>query len=336
MPIGRNFDGTMAWIFTVTVHIVQQTQLIYPLHRRPTPQCHASSIVETDQGLVAAWFGGRREGHASVGIWIARYIDDCWSEPVEVADGLSGGRQYPCWNPVLFQPRNGPLMLFYLIGPSPRNWWSMMITSSDHGDSWSAPRLLPEGIFGPIKNKPIQLADGTLLCPTSDEANGWQVYMSLTTDLGDTWEKVGPLNDLNAFAAIQPTLLTHPNGIVQALCRTRQKVITEIQSVDNGKSWSPMLKTELPNPNSGIDGVTLVNGQHLLVYNDTDKGRSPLNVAVSEDGKQWRGVEVLEQGRGEFSYPAVIQAADGRIHITYTYRRKAIKHVVLELDEINR
>lgn len=318
----------------MTEHSIQQAQLIYPLDNRPTPQCHASSIAETDRGLVAAWFGGEREGHACVGIWIARHLNGSWCEPEEVTNGLSGETRYPCWNPVLFQSENGPLMLFYLIGPSPRDWWSMLITSSDGGESWSAPRKLPEGIFGPIKNKPIQLADGTLLCPTSEEANGWQVYMSLTRDLGSTWEKVGPLNDLNEFAAIQPTLLTYPNGTIQALCRSRQGVITEIRSDDDGKNWSPMLKTDLPNPNSGIDGVTLATGQQLLVYNNTVTGRSPLNVAVSVDGKAWHSVVALERARGEFSYPAVIQSTDGKIHITYTARRQSIKHVVLEPDQL--
>jgi predicted neuraminidase len=312
---------------------VQQSRLIYPLDHAPTPQCHASSIAETSHGLVAAWFGGPREGHAEVGIWVARYGNNCWSEPLEVARGLWGKTQYPCWNPVLFQSEDGPLLLFYLIGPSPRAWWSMLITSSDGGDSWSSPRKLPDGIYGPIKNKPVQLADGTLLCPTSEEENGWQVYMSLTRDLGDTWEKVGPLNDLHMFAAIQPTLLTDPNGSIRALCRSKQGVITEIRSADGGLTWSPMMSTGLPNPDSGIDGVTLADGQQLLVYNHTAKGRSPLNVAVFTEDEGWRSVLTLETEKGEFSYPAVIQSADGRIHITYTYRRKSIKHVVLESNQ---
>jgi predicted neuraminidase len=318
----------------VTHQSIQQAQLIYPLDRRPTPQCHASTIAETSRGLVAAWFGGEREGHAGVGIWLARILDGQWSEPVQVARGLSGPKQYPCWNPVLFQPANGPLMLFYLVGPSPRAWWSMLITSRDCGESWSEPRRLPKGIYGPIKNKPIQLPDDSLLCPTSEEEKGWQVFMSMTSDLGDSWEKVGPLNDLNVFAAIQPTLLTYPGGIIQALCRSRQGVITEIRSSDNGKTWSQMLKTDLPNPNSGIDGVTLASGQQLLVYNHTVTGRSPLSVAVSNDGKQWRHVVTLEQTRGEFSYPAVIQSADGGVNITYTYRRQSVKHVVLQFENV--
>jgi predicted neuraminidase len=111
-------------------------------------------------------------------------------------------------------------------------------------------------------------------------------------------------------------LLTYPGDGIRALCRSKQGVITEIRSADGGMTWSSMMNTGLPNPNSGIDGVTLANGQQLLVYNHTAKGRSPLNFAVFTEDEGWRSVLTLEQGSGEFSHPAVIQSADGRIHIT--------------------
>ena len=91
-----------------------------------------------------------------------------------------------------------------------------------------------------------------------------------------------------------------------------------------------MRATVLPNPNSGTDAVTLEDGRHLLVYNHTPKGRTPLNVAVSDDGKAWKAGPVLEAEPGEYSYPAVIQASDGLVHVTYTWRRRRIKHVVLD------
>ena len=96
------------------------------------------------------------------------------------------------------------------------------------------------------------------------------------------------------------------------------------------------MRTRIPNPNAGTDAVTLEDGRHLLVYNHTHRGidfpsgRNMLNVAISDDGRSWRPLMTLERAEGEYSYPAVIQSSDGLVHITYTYRRESIKHVVVD------
>jgi predicted neuraminidase len=295
------------------------------------PSCHASTIVETTGGLVAAWFGGSDEGNDDVGIWLARHDGARWSAPVEVANGIdTDGRRYPCWNPVLHAPGDGSLVLFYKVGPSPSRWWGLLKRSRDAGKSWEAFEHLPLGVFGPIRNKPVRLPDGSLLCGSSTEHDGWQIQMERGTDNLRSWSKTGPLNDGSKLGLIQPTILTHPRGRLQILCRSRQQRIAEAWSEDQGRTWTAPVLTDLPNPNSGIDGVTLADGGHLLVYNHTGRGRSPLNVAVSSDGKKWQGALVLEEERGEFSYPAVIQSQDRLIHITYTWNRKRIRHVVID------
>lgn len=319
------------------------SELIYPLDDTPTPQCHASTIVDTPSGLVAAWFGGTREKHQDVGIWVSRQSDGMWSEPVEVVDGSEGEEtEYPCWNPVLFQPATGRLMLFYKVGPSPREWWGMVMTSADGGETWSEPRRLGRSdwlgepntrLIGPVKNKPVELPDGTILCPSSSEHNEWRVHFERSSDGGETWEVIGPIHDGKTFGAIQPSVLTHPDGRMQVLCRSRQNVIAQSWSTDGGATWSPMSGTELPNPSAGTDAVTLRDGRQLLVYNHTTRrtgGRNMLNVAVSGNGTDWTPMLTLENSDGEYSYPAVIQGRDGMVHVTYTYRRRSVKHVVLD------
>ena len=298
----------------------------------PFPECHASTIVETEGGLAAAWFGGTHEKHPDVGIWVSRHVGGRWTMPVEVANGVeSATTRYPCWNPVLFQPRTGPLVLFYKVGPSPREWWGMLMTSADGGKTWSKPRRLPKNILGPIKNKPIQLPKGDILSPTSTEHDGWRVHFERTRDMGKSWEATPPINDGKQIEAIQPSILVHPGGRLQALGRTRQGKVFEVWSDDNGETWGAMTLTSLPNPSAGTDAVTLKGGRHVLVYNPTTRGRSPLQVAVSKDGKNWETGLVLEDDPGkEFSYPAVIQTKDGLVHITYTWHRKRIKHAVVD------
>lgn len=325
-------------------------ELIYPLDDKPTPQCHASTIVETPSGMVVAFFAGTHEKHPDVGIRVARLVDGKWTRPVEVANGVeSPSVRYPTWNPVLFLPESGPLMLFYKVGPDPRTWWGMMMTSVDDGKTWSQPVKLGEDdkvghLLGPVKNKPVQLEDGTIICPSSTEERledgelRWKVHFELTRDLGKTWEVVGPVNDGVTFDAIQPSILFYPGGRMQALCRTREDVVAQTWSDDQGRTWSEMTATTLPNPNSGTDAVTLRDGRQLLVYNHTTKAgdepkdRNMLNVALSDDGVNWTPVMTLENEpiRAGYSYPAVIQGSDGLVHITYTYARESVKYVVID------
>lgn len=301
----------------------------------PFPECHASTLVETTNGLTVAWFGGSKEGNRDVCIWVSRLETNAWTAPAKVASGAVGTQHCePTWNPVLFQPRNGSLFLFYKVGPSPETWKGMYKTSEDCGKTWSACHALPDGILGPIKNKPVQLANGDIVSPSSIEGpHGWQVHFELSKDSCKTWTATPPLNDGKKIGAIQPSILCQQNGSLLALGRTKQKRIFQITSADKGQTWSPMSLTSLPNPNSGIDAVTLRDGRFLLVYNHSTKRRSPLNVAISKDGKVWQAALVLEdddKAPNGFAYPAVIQTTDGLVHITYTWKRLRIKHIVMD------
>jgi predicted neuraminidase len=313
---------------------VLETEFIYDTG--PYPSVHATTIVETPTGLVSAWFGGTAERNPDVCIWVSRLVDGKWTESVETANGVQpDGTRHPTWNPVLFQPRGAPLMLFYKVGPSPSTWWGELKTSSDGGKTWSAAQKLPKGIFGPIKNKPVQLPNGDILCPTSNETDTkpseWAIYFERTTDLGKTWERTKLLHDGLVVSAIQPSILFLGGDKLQAVGRTRQGKVFQISSDDAGRTWGEISLTELPNPNSGTDAVTIKDARHLLIYNHTAKGRSPLNLAVSKDGKVWEAALVLEdEPKREFSYPAIIQTSDGLVHITYTWKRQKAKHVVID------
>jgi predicted neuraminidase len=336
-------------LFVITVLLLNQSvfgQTITPTLQRewiyeqaPFPECHASTLAETPQGLVTAWFGGTRERNPDVGIWLSHHLGTQWTVPVEVATGVQAdGKRLPCWNPVLFQVPKGDLLLFYKVGPSPSTWWGMLKRSKDGGKTWSVAERLPDGIAGPIKNKPVLLPSGVLLCPSSSEDNNWRVHFEQTSDWGKTWQKTAPINDGVTDGAIQPSVLFHPGGRLQALCRSQKSgFVWETWSTDGGKTWSPLAKTTLPNPNSGTDAVTLKDGRQVLVYNPVSPEpgkwggpRTPLDVAISDDGKTWKPLARLENEPGEYSYPAVIQTADGLIHITYTWKRQRIRHVVID------
>ena len=306
------------------------------------PESHASTIAQAKEGhLVASWFGGTKERNPDVCIWVSRYIDGKWTPGQNVANGIvNDTTRYATWNPVLYQVPGGELQLYYKVGPNVAGWVGKVITSNDGGITWSAPRDLPEGFLGPVKNKPVLLKDGTLISPSSTEGDGWKVHFEVTKDFGKTWKKIGPINDGKQMHTIQPSVLVYKDGRLQILCRTQERTLGESWSSDNGKTWSPMVKSSLPSTNSGTDAVTLQDGRQLIVYNHVlpndsltrGKGfRTPLNIAVSEDGKTWYAAQVLEDSPiSQYSYPSVIQSKDGMVHIVYTWRRKGIKHVAVD------
>jgi predicted neuraminidase len=309
----------------------------------PFSSAHASTIVETSTGtLLAAWFGGTAEGHDDVEIWLSRKArGDKWSAPVPVTDTPD----MPTWNPVLFQDGD-TTWLFFKIGPSPREWVGGYLISADEGRTWGPVTYLPAGLLGPIRTKPIILADGTWLAGTSVEAGyrgdtpgdapyrSWAVWVERSTDRGRTWSKHGPVTvPGELFGVIQPTLWQTLNGGVRMLMRSTKRIgrIVGSSSQDGGLTWTSGRPTLLPNPNAGIDAVRLRDGRVVLIYNHLQQERSAIHLAVSEDdGQSWSPPQVLEEGEGEYSYPAVIQGADGAIHVTYTWKRTHIRHLILD------
>lgn len=317
---------------------IERMEFVY--QEPPTPECHAATVADLGNGeLLAAWFGGTCEGHLDVGIWTARYSGGRWSRPVETVQRLyRDGVYYQLWNPLLFRHSSGKLFLFYKYGRPFEHWDCAYLTSDDGGRSWSAPHYPGGRLHGPSKNKPVELEDGTIYCPAGGDK------MEYTPDLGKTWKVVRFDNPEKFRGVIQPALLRHGNGVLQALYRTMgEKHLAENWSHDNGRSWSALKMISLPSNNSGFDAVELKDGRFLLVYNhaETPDGRwggkrTPLNVAVSSDGKEWKPALILEDGPGEYSYPSVIQAEDGKIHVICTWNRVRIKHVVLDPAALER
>ncbi|MBP1675840.1 MAG: nanB [Bacteroidetes bacterium] len=333
------------------------------------PQCHSATIAETTQGdLVSAFFGGTREGAPDVCIYVCRKEKGStqWTKPELVADGIiSPTLRKACYNPVLFQMPDGPLFLFYKIGKNVADWTGYVKTSTDGGRTWSKVQPLEAGYLGPIKNKPVWV-DGKIIAPSSTEKGGWKVHFEIAENGGSKTHIVGPLAAENAVMtqdmvdnkgttatdpeggdnskastvqAIQPSILTHKDGRLQILCRSRNGRIATSWSTDKGETWSPLALTNLPNNNSGTDAVTLQDGRQVLIYNaiatppGAKKGiRTPLNIAVSNDGVHWQMVLTLEDSPvSQYSYPSIIQGKDGRIHAVYTWRRQRVKYVEIKL-----
>jgi predicted neuraminidase len=339
-----------------------QSEFIFQPGSAPFPECHASTIVALRGGeLLSAWFGGTKEGAPDVAIWTSRFSNGEWSKPVEVAREPNT----PTWNPVLFHTHDGRLWLYYKAGPNTGSWSGARMWSADEGRTWSASQRLPAGLLGPIRAKPLVLADGTIVSGSSVEAyETWAAWIERSTDNGITWRKMGPITIAETQDKAEPPYPDPPmdspelrakdhgprqfEGIIQpsvvslgvhhlrlyARSRSLAAKIVVADSLDNGLTWSPTHFLDLPNNNSGLDAVALKDGRIVLIFNDTPRGRSPLNLALSRDGEHFRVFATLEQGSGEYSYPAIIQSPNGDLDMTYTWHRTAIKHVHLPLADV--
>ncbi len=174
--------------------------------------------------------------------------------------------------------------------------------------------------------------DGKILLPLYSDGFNFGL-IAISDDDGESWTASLPIvgRGLN-----QPSLIVRNDGTIDAYLRDdgdEPERIMLSHSDDGGYSWTYAQKTDMPNPGASIEVLKLESGNWLLVYNDVDDGRYSLAAALSDDeGKTWRWKASLENIQGaSFSYPSVIQAKDGKIHVTYSYhlsdKEKSIKHV---------
>ena len=308
--------------------------------KAPFPSAHASTIVELKNGdLLSAWFGGSDEGQPDVAIWSARRTAGKWSEPVELVrePGIA------CYNPVLFYSADGKLWLYYKFGPHPSSWSAGRRSSADDGKTWSPGEHLPAGIYGPIRAKPLLLPDGTIVSGTSVESyRTWAAWIERSTDNANTWTRIGPIAappgapSNETYGIIQPSVVRLKDGTLRLYARSTSQIarICVSDSTDAGLHWSAVHTLDLPNPNSGIDAVALNDGRVILVFNNTTKGRTPLDLALSKDGEHFRVFQTLEDAPGEFSYPSMIQDRSGDLQITYTWNRRRIRYARIPLTDI--
>ena len=181
--------------------------------------------------------------------------------------------------------------------------------------------------------KPTVLKSGRILLPLYSDTFSVSL-MAISDDQGASWFASRPLA---GYGNIQPAVLEKRDGALVAYMRENGPVdrIRISESRDHGMTWGRVGATDFLNPGSGLDAVKLKNGNWVIVYNDTVKGRSSLAVSISDDeGKSWKWTRHLEkQDQGQFHYPAVIQGRDGMVHVVYSYfvsAGKSMKHTAID------
>jgi predicted neuraminidase len=237
---------------------------------------------------------------------------------------------------VIFADSTGVLRLLYVtitVGG-----WSgcslNLTTSADEGLTWTPSRRLTLSPFFNIselvKSPPVALADGGWAVPIYNEFIGtFPELLWLRNSAGGFHATKSRI--AGCWVGFQPALATLSSNAALAFLRDRgpQKKIKVARTADAGRTWTSPAALDLPNADSAISALRLTNGQLLLAFNDSRTGRENLRLAVSVDeGRTWTRVATLAAEAGtSFSYPFMIQVGDGHVHLVYTWKGKAVKHV---------
>lgn len=306
---------------------------------------HASTMTLAPNGdLLVTWYGGSYESSDDESLYLARRRKGQrnWDRP----QLLLQNPEQPVGNAVIFTMGDGSVWIIWgrMESTQPmlaHTGWDttrlMYRVSKDSGATWSRDREFPMDTAGWLpRNLAITLRDGTVAVPISDERNNRDLsFLLLTKDRGATWRRSADIPNAQPQGE-QPAVAQRRDGSLLAFLRTSPRLL-QSESMDGGMTWSPAQKSAFLNPDAAISLCALSNGNLLLVWNNTERGRSPLHIARStDDGKTWSEPLMLESNPGEYSYPSVMQTPDGRIHVIYTYRRYSIKHVEFTEDWLTR
>jgi len=297
---------------------------------------HCSTICEAgNHDLICLWYGGTYESADDQALYLSRRAPGSrnWSKP----KALLRNATMPPGNGVVFRDIGNRLCIVWarMEGSRPMRrgggWDRCRLfarTSTDHGETWSEDRpLFDEPVWCVPRNPPVVLKAGTLLLAVEGLQGDVEGSYFLARDGIDApWQRLSFTD-----GGSQPAVIQRGDGTLMALMR-HATWITQVESQDDGRIWTVAVPTRLKNPDSGITMTRLANGHLIVVFNDSQTSRTPLSIARSlDEGKSWEKPLQLESNPGEYSYPCVVQTADEKIHVTYTFRRYAIKHV--ELNE---
>lgn len=283
-------------------------------------------------------------GHVSV-VWPA-ILDNRWESALlryrsaPTAGWTSGP---PPWNEggvILLRPDN----LKEKMEPFARAALASLPPGAAHDEVAQFLERLSDKLYNRLGWMPrahaLRLPGGRLLLPLYSDTFSVGL-VAISDDDGATWRASDPIVSLGG---VQPSLVRKRDGTIVAYMRDNgppaQRVIVAA-SKDEGVTWTRGEDSDIPNPGSSVEVIALRGGAWLMVNNDTEDGRARLSAWLSEDeGKTWPRRRAIENTPGgSYSYPSVIQAADGLIHVTYSHvdpappggkRLEAIKHVAFD------
>jgi predicted neuraminidase len=315
------------------------------------PYKHPASITELKNGdLYLAYYGGQGEYAVETSIFFgSRLAKDSgtWTKP----EAIARNPFHSMGNPVVWEAPDGVVWLFFVVRPG-ATWSTSRIMdkiSRDDARTWSESFVVTWEAGTMVRSRPIALADGSYLLPIYHETGADTEFTAADTSSlflrfnPPTREWAESNRVRSRMGNLQPAVVQLSDTHLLAFCRRggdyepgNDGNVVRTESRDGGKTWSPGVETDFPNPNAAVELIRLRNGHLLFIYNDSPNDRTPLTAAISTDhGRIFPHKRNIAEGPGDFAYPTAIESNDGSIHIIYTSdERTVIRHAILKEEAI--
>jgi predicted neuraminidase len=322
---------------------------------------HAANLLVLPSGdLLLTYYAGIYERGADESIVLARLKKGSanWTVPVVVSHHADWANQ----NPLLFLAPDKSVWLFHTTQRSGHDQQHDIVyglKSTDEGHTWTEPiTVFPqEGLY---TRQPLVVFQNKWLFPVYHSAGGSitsnaqrdHSYVEVSSDSGGSWVEC---DVAGSGGYVQMNIVPVSANHLVAFYRSRFADWIYKSESSDGCNWSAPEATKLPNNNASIQAIALKDGRLAMIFNNTQAELKPdhadtasrriLSVALSEDeGKTWpwiRDVEnpsisqpILPLEDAEYSYPSIVQSADGLIHVAYTFRRETIKYMTFSEEWI--
>ncbi len=349
MPIAKTATILLA-LATALIAADLRSERVFGPEVPTGPYKHPAAITAFDNGdLYLVYYGGAGEYATDTSVYGSRLRkgETKWSAPQVIAhDPLRS-----TGNGVVWQAPDGVVWFFYVVRFG-ETWSESRIQvklSHDRAATWSDASMLDLRAGMMVRCHPIALTGGDYLLPIYHETGhdpemvgpeSASLFLRYNK-AAKTWTSTSEFH--SRIGNIQPAVVEVDDKYLIAYARRgadynprKDGYLVRSESRDGGRTWSPGVDSEFPNPNSAVEFLKLKSGNLLLIYNDHMYRRTPLTAALSTDqGRTWTIRRNIAEGSNDFAYPSAVQTAGGDVHVVYTSSgRKVIHHAVFNEDWI--
>ncbi|STP12276.1 BNR/Asp-box repeat-containing protein [Helicobacter mustelae] len=318
---------------------------------------HSSTITPIrDNSLLVAFFAGSREGAADVAIYgsiLESAYSKKWQQPFKILDRfmlMQDSREYiaKLGNPVLYTL--GDTLHLFVVGVSIGGWATSKIYHYSADNKGAIPTFVFQkalhlspflNISNLVRTRPVEITLSTqekgFILPIYHEL-ATKYPINLVFDARGNLLMTSQPNHLNGLLQPSLTSISQTSCMLAYRANKKAKNILYTQTCDNNLKYGPLTPTNLKNYDNSLNLFAL-NKQVYLLHNtplhNSNRGKLTLSKMQSpEVFEKLFDIDSTPTQKGEVSYPTAWMDPHGILHVTYTFDRKFIRYVRIDMDAL--